>query len=96
MRILEPTPTPKRTSCKVLVFGIALGLGAGPWALVVWGWWQFHWSFGILFGVFGYLLTGVISSKMRQVSIPKDQREISFTSHEIARWYVVRYLCCDA
>lgn len=47
-------------------------------------------------GVFGYLLSGVLGSKMRQLGIPKDQQEISFTAFEIARWYVVRYLCCDA
>lgn len=96
MHTYEPTPTPKTLRCKLFAWGIGLGIWGGPFVLVVLGWWKFHWSAGALGGLFGYLLAGIISSKMRQLSIPQDQREISFTSFEIAKWYVVRYLCCDA
>ena len=75
---------------------MGMALWSAPVVLTVLGWWKFHWSVGVLGGLFGYLLAGIISSKMRQLSIPKDQREISFNAFEIAKWYVVRYLCCDA
>lgn len=96
MEVYEPTPRLRKASCKALALAIAFGIGAGPVVAAVVSGWYFHWSGGLAAGVFVYLLAGVISSKMRQVSLPLDQREMSLNSHEIARWYVARYLLCDA
>jgi len=96
MHTYEPTPVPQSPYCKLLAWGMGAALWGAPVLLIVLGWWKFHWSVGLIGGVFGYLLSGVLGSKMRQLSIPQDQQEISFSAFEIARWYVVRYLCCDA
>lgn len=95
MHTLEPTPNPKRFTCKALVWIITVLISLGPWLLLAWGAWNYHWSVGVGFGLFGYLLAGVLSSKMRHLSIPLDQREISFSTHELARWFVVRHLLCE-
>jgi hypothetical protein len=94
MHTLEPTPNPESFTCKALAWAIGAGISFGPWILLIWGAWNFHWSVGVGFGLFGYLLAGVISSKIRHLSVPFDQREISFSTYELARWFVVRYLMC--
>ncbi|NLC28451.1 MAG: hypothetical protein GX780_06730 [Campylobacteraceae bacterium] len=96
MHTLEPTPTPERFVCKALTFMIASALVLAPWIIAFWSGWVYHWSIGVGIGIFGYLIVGILSSKMRQLSIPKDQREISFTSYEISRWFVARYILCDS
>ena len=92
---IEPVPTLKRWPCRVLANVMALGLNGGPWLIGLWAWLEIHWTIGLGMVLFGYLVAGIISSKMRQLSVPIDQREISFSSSEIARWFVVRYLICE-
>lgn len=95
MHTLEPTPRPKRPTCKMLAWAIAGGISFGPLIILAWGALSYHWSVGVGFVLFGYLLAGVLSSKMRHLSVPFDQREISFSTYELARWFVVRYLMCE-
>jgi hypothetical protein len=59
------------------------------------GVWLYGWIVGVGFGIFGYLLVGLVSSKMRHLSVPQDQREISFNSLELARWFTLGYLLCE-
>lgn len=92
---IEPVPTLKTLPCKLLAGLICLGLNLGPWLIGLWAWLEIHWSVGLGFVLFGYLVAGILSSKMRQLSVPIDQREISFNSCEIARWFVARYLICE-
>ncbi|MCK9257422.1 MAG: hypothetical protein M0P02_05050 [Sulfurospirillaceae bacterium] len=94
MTILEPTPEPKGFVCKVLVVLVTIFLMAFPWILAIFTALKYHWSVGIGFWVFGYLVTGIISSKMRQISIPNDQKEISFSSNEISRWFISYQFDC--
>lgn len=94
-QVVENAPKPKSFTCKALVYSITLLLYGLPFlsAFIGWVWYDFFIAFCFL--CFGYLVNGVIHSKMRQVSVPIDQRETSFSSYEMAKWYVARYLLCQ-
>lgn len=92
--IIEPTPKLKSFTCKLIVYLMILGLYGLPFVFGFIGWANYDMFIGFCFLCFGYLVNGVIHSKLRQLSIPLDQREISFSSFEIAKWFVARYLAC--
>ena len=48
---------------------------------------------GIAFFLFLTLVSGVISSKMRVCSIPFEQREMSYSTMAIVKWYVAKNIC---
>ncbi|PID47413.1 MAG: hypothetical protein CR967_04240 [Proteobacteria bacterium] len=91
---LEPTPKPKTFLCKLISYLIVALLYGLPFIFGIIGYVKYDLFIGFCLLCFGYLLNGIIHSKLRLLSIPPDQREISFSSHEIARWFVSRYLIC--
>ena len=93
--MLEPTPEPKQTKCRLLVFLIGSGLSYGTFviALVIWFYYDFFYAFGVL--VISYLVIGIIRSKLRNSVIPLTQQEYSYNDRAIAAWYVSKRLLCD-
>lgn len=92
--IFEPTPELKKTSCKMLAWALVAGLYSVPFVFGFVGWSYYDEFVGFGFFCLGYLVNGIIHSKIRQISIPIDQLENSYTTREIATWFVVRYLVC--
>lgn len=92
--VIEPTPEPQKFTCKVIAWLMVLALYGLPFVFAFIGWVEYDLFIGFCFLCFGYLTNGVIHSKLRQLSIPSDQLEISFSSIEIAKWFVSRYLVC--
>ena len=43
--------------------------------------------------IFLQFVSGVITSKMRVVSIPFDQIDMDYTTYEIAKWYLYKHFC---
>jgi len=91
---IEPTPQLKGVKCKLYVYSIFLGLTALPLAVSLYIWMEHNIVIAIGIGLFLYFVSAIAGSKLRQVSIPLDQRERSFSSFEIASWYVKRHIVC--
>lgn len=92
---IEATPKPKGFTCKLYVWGLAIFIYAFPFVLGIVGVIYFGWFIGFCFLCLGYLINGVIQSKLRQLSLPLDQIETSFSTYEISCWFVDRYLMCE-
>ena len=91
---IEPVPKPKSLQAKIYVWFITIALHVSPWVMGLWGWQSIDVTVGAGMILFGYIVVGVVSSKIRLLSVPLDQREISFTTYELACWFVSRYLIC--
>ena len=63
-----------------LIVDIWIGYAYDPWI-------------GIAFFLFLTLVSGVVSSKMRIVSIPFEQREMSYSTMAIVKWYIAKNIC---
>lgn len=92
--IIEPVPEPESLSCKLTAFLLAFCLYALPFVLGVFGYMKYDWFIGVCFFAFGYLINGIIHSKLRLLCIPKDQLQNSFTTVEVAKWFVSNYIGC--
>ncbi len=92
--IYEPTPELTSFSCKAFAYTLMVGLYSIPFVLGLLGW-NFYGGF-VAFGFFcfGYLLSGVIQSKLRLLSIPFDQLENTYSTKELSFWFVARYKMC--
>ena len=90
---IETSPIIEKTSCKILVYLISFSLNFAPLTIGLYVGYKYDYIIGIGIGLFLYLVAGIISSKLRVVSIPPDQYERSFSNHDIALWYVSKNIC---
>ena len=90
--IIETTPILKE-KCKIFATIIAYFLSFSPIVIFLVIWFNYDFWIGIALGLFAYIVTGVVTSKLRLSSIPLDQIEISHSNLEIATWYVARHIC---
>lgn len=91
---IEPTPEVTEFKCKVIVYLIYFGLNFLPLVLGAYIWYVYNYLIAIGITLFLYLITGIISSKLRLMSIPPDQLERSFSNLEISKWYVSKNIFC--
>ena len=90
---IENTPIMIGTRCKLLTYSIFFGLAVFPIMIGLYVWIQYDWMIAIGALLFSYMVTTVVGSKLRLESLPHDQRERSFSSLEIAKWYVSKNFC---
>ncbi len=91
---IEPTPEPKGLKCKLYVYSIFLALTLLPFVISIYFWMEYNLIIAIGMGLFLYFVSAIIGSKLRQLSLPLDQHERSFSSFEIASWYVKKNIVC--
>ena len=91
---IEPTPEIDGLKCKIYVYSIFLGLTVLPLLIALYLWIEYNILIAIGMGLFLYFVSAIVGSKLRQVSLPLDQRERSFNSLEIAIWYVKKHIVC--
>ena len=91
--IIEVVPKVKGAGCLIALYSIYALLTFTPLAAGFWIGFAFDIWVGIAFFLFLTLVSGVVSSKMRVSSIPYAQREMSYTSMAIVKWYVAKNVC---
>ena len=91
--IIENTPDIKGTKCKLKVYLLYFCITILPLLISIFIGYEYDWLIGIGAGLFLYLVSAIVVSKLRLSSLPRDQFERSFTSLEIAKWYVSRNHC---
>jgi len=72
---------------------VAWALSYGHYALALAVWWKFDWFFAIAILLLGFILFGIIRSKLRNDSVPPAQRELPYDDYAIASWYLSRNHC---
>lgn len=91
---VENTPKPKSFTCKLLAIVLNIFLHVAPLIFGILGVSYFDWFIGFCFLALGYILIGFVQSKLRELSLPIDQLETTFSNYEISCWFVDRYLMC--
>jgi hypothetical protein len=94
IHIIEPTPKLKQKRCKALAYGIAFGLGFGPYLIAAYIWYRNDLFFAIASLLIAYLVIGIVRSKLRNSAIPLSQQEYHYTDRAIAAWFVSKILLC--
>jgi len=91
--IIELVPKIRGFWCKVIMYGLYGGLTLIPLLVGIWIGYIYNIWIGIAFFLFLTLVCGVISSKMRIMSIPFEQREMSYSTMAIVKWYIAKNIC---
>lgn len=92
---IHPTPEPQQTRCRILVALIAATLSYGAYLFPLLVWWMSDIFYALGTLIVSYLVIGIIRSKLRNSSIPREQQEYNYTDHAVAAWFVSRHLLCD-
>ncbi len=90
---IENIPKMKNNRCKFLAFAVFFGLVILPLLITLYIWYEYDWIIAIGGGLFLYLISAIVSSKLRVASVPPDQRERNLSSMDIAKWYVHTHFC---
>lgn len=93
--IIEITPKLKSAKCRLVHYALYGMLTLSPIGIALaTGYWYDAWV-GVMCFLFLTLAGGVILSKMRYISIPIQQREMTYSSFAIVQWYVAKNLCLE-
>jgi nitrate/TMAO reductase-like tetraheme cytochrome c subunit len=56
-------------------------------------WWQSDWFIALGALLLGFVVFGIVRSKLHNDAIPLAQREYSYSDYAIVTWYFSRYYC---
>lgn len=90
---IDPTPTLPTRQCRLLARIIGYSLSYGNYCIGALIWWSYDWFMALGALLLGFILFGIIRSKLRNDSIPLAQRETPYSDYAIATWYLSRHHC---
>lgn len=94
INLIEPTPEPQSTLCKIAVTLIDYALRFGSLIIALIVWYRYDYFYGGAALLISYLLIGIVRSKLRTMSIPFSQLEYDYSDKAIAKWFVYRHFLC--
>ncbi len=90
---IELVPKIKGFWCKLAMYALYTALSIVPMILGLYIGYMYDIWLGVIAFLFLTLVSGVVSSKMRICSIPPAQREMSYTTMAIVKWYLAKNIC---
>lgn len=90
---IDPTPTLPTRQCRLQARLLGYVLSYGNYLIAWLVWWLNDWFIAIGALLFGFIVFGIIRSKLRNDSVPPAQREVPYTDYAIATWYLSRHHC---
>ena len=87
VQLYHETPKPQTAKESVVIYSIALGLIFTPFLTSTIVWILYDWFYAASAFLVGYIVTGIVTSKLRNSSIPSTQLEHKYTTLEIAAWW---------
>lgn len=90
---IDPTPTLPTRRCRLYARLMGYVLSYGYYLIAVLVWWKSDWFIAIGSLLLGFIIFGIIRSKLRNDSIPLSQRETPYTDYAIATWYLSQNYC---
>ncbi|MBD3796691.1 MAG: hypothetical protein IE887_02930 [Campylobacterales bacterium] len=91
--MIEPTPKLLSKRCKVIAALIRVFLQFAIYPLSAIVWHLEGWFMAVLSLLLGFVVVGIIRSKLRNDSIPVKQREYNYNDQGIADWYTAKHFC---
>ncbi len=95
LELIEPTPVLQSKKCRLLALLTALLLQYTPYMTTLYAFFAYDAFIAFVTFIFSYLVVGIIRSKMRLLSLPRAQFEMTYTDKAIATWYVAKRLCYE-
>ncbi len=93
--VIELVPRVRGFKCRLMMIVLYTAIGFTPLLLGVWLGYAYNVWIGIAFFLFLTLVSGIVSSKMRIMSIPLVQREMNYSTLAIVKWYVAKHICFE-
>lgn len=90
---IDPTPTLPTRKCRWMAKLLGWKLSYGNYILALIIGWQSDWFIGIASLLLGFIIFGILRSKLRNDSIPPTQQEYPYSDYAIATWYLSRNHC---
>lgn len=90
---IDPTPTLPTRRCRLIARLLGYGLSYGNYAVAAVVWMQSDGFIAAGSLLLGFIVFGILRSKLRNDSIPPAQRELSYSDYAIATWYLSRNHC---
>lgn len=91
--MIEPTPTPDTLTCKAYVWLITVALKGAAALVALFVWWRYDAVMAFFALLVGYVVMGIVRSKLRTYAIPPKQFEQPYSDYAIACWVAMRRLC---
>lgn len=90
---IDPTPTLPTRGCRALARALGWSLGFGNYLIAALVWWISDWFLALGTFLLGFIVFGIIRSKLRYDAIPPAQRELPYSDYAIMTWYLSRNHC---
>jgi len=90
---IDPTPTLPTRQCRFFARILGYALSYGNYIIAGFVWWTSDWFIALGTLLLGFIIFGIIRSKLRNDSIPPAQRETPYNDYAIATWYLSRNHC---
>ena len=91
LELFEPVPTLRNTKEKTLAGSLTLLLSFGYIIIALLVWIETSWYLALSTLLLGYLVMGIISSKIVHFYVPVRQREFNYSNKELAVWVIAYY-----
>ncbi len=93
--LIETTPTLYSKKCKFLAWALMALLKSANYIVALIIWYRFDYFFAIAGFLIGFIIMGIIRSKLRNSVIPLQQQEYHYSDKAIATWYLARRICFE-
>jgi hypothetical protein len=93
---IEPTPTLHSKQCRLYAWLLMVFLKSGHILFSLLIWYKFDYFFAIASFLIGFIIMGIVRSKLRNSAIPKTQQEYPYNDDAIAKWYLARRICFES
>jgi len=93
--LIEPTPTIYSKKCKILTWLLMASLKSINYIVALIIWYRFDYFFATAAFLIGFVVMGIVRSKLRNSVIPVSQQEYHYSDDAIAKWYMARRVCLE-
>ena len=91
LELFEPVPALETNREKLYALLISLGLSYGYILIALWVWLVSSWYIALSTLLLGYIVSGIVSSKLLHSYVPRKQHEFSYSSKDLAAWIIDYY-----
>jgi len=91
--LIEQTPIIKGVKCKILLFLLYMFITYEPLFAGLLVWYMYDFIIAIAFFLFFSLCMGIVISKLRILSLPKTQREMTYSNLQVSKWFLDKNIC---
>ncbi len=91
LELFEAVPIMHSNKEKLLTFLIRMMLSFGHIIIALLVWIDTSWYIALSTLLLGYLVMGIVSSKIVHFYIPARQREFNYSNKELAAWIIAYY-----